>query len=388
MERTVRIFDTTLRDGEQTPGVHFTPDCKVETAERLAAFGVTAIEAGFPVSSPGDAEAVRRVAQAVRGVEVVALARCCARDIDAAAEAIAPATHPVIHVFLATSDIHLRDKLGMTRTEAVRVIGEMVRYARNRAAEVEFSAEDAARTDPVFLKQCFATAIDAGATRVNAPDTVGCMTPREYGALIGDVVRFVGPEVIVSAHCHDDMSMAVANTVAAVEAGARQVEVTVNGIGERAGNAAVEAVAVALELKGIAHTGIDLAQITELSAHVARVSGVPVAPNRAVVGANAFSHASGIHQHGVLKCAETYGFVPPERVGAGGHRFVVTARSGRAAIVRQARSMGRTLTPTQIQQAYDRVIQTAERIRGVVSDDQVRGIIQQVAGPAAAAQPH
>lgn len=377
MEPYVRIFDTTLRDGEQTPGVHLTADRKVELAQLIEAFGAATIEAGFPASSPGEADAVARVARAVR-CEVAALARCVPADIDAAARAVADAAAPVIHVFLGVSDIHLQRKLRMSRADALRAIEHAVDRARAAGAAVEFSPEDATRTERPFLRQCILTAVEHGATRVNVPDTVGCATPSEYAAVVRDIVQTVGPSVVVSAHCHNDLGLATANTLAAVEAGARQVEVTVNGIGERAGNAAAEEVAVALALKRIARTGADLARIAGLSRRVAELTGIPVQPNRAVVGANAFAHSSGIHQDGILKDPANYEFVPPALVGVPGHRFVLTARSGRSAIAHEAQASGYVLSPEAAEAAYAAFVAEAERIAGAVAPDRLRRIVEAV----------
>ena len=374
MEREIRFFDTTLRDGEQTPGVHFDADTKVTLARRLEDFGAAVVEAGFPASSPGDAEAVRRVAQALERAEVAALARCRAGDIDAAAEALAPARRPVVHVVLGVSDIHLAKKLRMSRAAAVRAIAESVTRARRRVERVQFSAEDASRADPVFLRQCAQAAADAGASRVNLPDTVGCALPEEYGAMIADVAAFLDRSVVVSAHCHNDLGLATANTLAAVRAGARQVEGCVNGLGERAGNAAVEEVAAALRLKRIAATGIRLEQAAELSRLVAEAAGVPVQPNRALVGANAFTHSSGIHQDGLLKDPETYEFVSPALVGAPGHRFVITARSGRAAAAREAARAGVNVAPGDVDRVYRAVLQAADARGGAVPPEEIARI--------------
>ena len=374
MEREIRFFDTTLRDGEQTPGVHFDAETKVTLARRLEDFGAAGIEAGFPASSPGDAEAVRRVAEALERAEVAALARCRAGDIDAAAEALAPARRPVVHIVLGVSDIHLEKKLRMSRAAAVRAIAESVTRARRRVERVQFSAEDASRADPVFLRQCAQAAADAGASRVNLPDTVGCALPEEYGAMIADVAAFLDRSVIVSAHCHNDLGLATANTLAAVRAGARQVEGCVNGLGERAGNAAVEEVTAALRLKRIAATGIRLEQAAELSRLVAEAAGVPVQPNRALVGANAFTHSSGIHQDGLLKDPETYEFVSPALVGAPGHRFVITARSGRAAVAREAARAGVNVAPGDVDRVYRAVLRAADARGGAVDPEEIARI--------------
>jgi len=354
-----------------------TGDEKVEIARRLEAAGVNTIEAGFPVSSPGDMAAVQRVARTVRNCEVAALARCVPGDVDTAAIAVSDAVAPVIHVFLGVSDVHLEHKLHMTRPKAVRAIRDAVSRARSHVTTVEFSPEDATRAERPWLHQCIGVAIEAGATRINIPDTVGCATPWEFGALIRDVVAFVGFDIIVSAHCHNDLGMATANSIAAVQNGATQVEVTINGIGERAGNAALEEVAVALALKGIAATSIDTTAVTDLSRYIVEITGVPVQPNRAVVGANAFSHSSGIHQDGLLKAPETYEFVPPHVVGAAGHRFVLTACSGRNAIAHQARGLGYQLSPAQIEMVYQVFVQRADQKHGAISDEELAAIIRE-----------
>lgn len=275
-QRTVRIFDTTLRDGEQTPGVHLNLQDKVRVAQALEAAGVDTIEAGFPASSRGDFEAVEAVSRAVRRCEVAALARCVPGDIEAAAAALRPAVAPVIHVVLGVSDIHLQHKLRITRARAIQVIAESVGKARNAVPEVEFSLEDATRADAIFRRQCVQAAVAAGATRINLADTVGCALPGEMAAMISDLVAFTANKVIVSAHCHNDLGLATANTVAAVEAGASQVEVTVNGIGERAGNAALEEVGAILRLKRIAECRFDLRHACGLSKLVAELTRVQV----------------------------------------------------------------------------------------------------------------
>ena len=371
----VRIWDTTMRDGEQTPGVHMTTEQKVAIARQLEAFGVDTIEAGFPASSEGDFEAVRAVAEAVSDCEVAALARCVPADIDRTAEALQPARRPVLHVVMGVSDIHLEKKFRMRRADAVRVIADCVARARRHVSEVEFSAEDATRADRVFLRQCVWTAIEAGATRINIADTVGCASPEEFGALVGDIVNFVEGAAVVSAHCHDDLGMATANTVAAVRHGARQVEVTVNGLGERAGNAATEEVAAVLTIKDIADVRADLARVRELSACVAAITGVPVQPNRAIVGENAFAHSSGIHQDGLIKDTRTYAFVSPQAVGADGHRYVLTARSGRRAVAHVARSCGYELAGEQLDAVYSVFKQRADAARGEVSKEELAAIV-------------
>ena len=376
----VRFFDTTLRDGEQTPGVHLTAAAKVSLARALEAAGVDTIEAGFPASSPGDSDAVSCVARAVTGCEVAALARCASRDIEAAARAGAPAARPVIHIVLGASDIHLEKKLGMTRAEALRCIERSVMHARRLCGEVEFSVEDATRSERMFLRQCVLMAIDAGATRVNIADTVGCALPHEFGAMIGDVVSVADHRAVVSAHCHKDLGLATANTLAAVMHGARQVEVTVNGIGERAGNTALEEVAVALALKGVGRTGVALQSMTSLSRAVSEATGVPVQPNRAIVGANAFAHSSGIHQDGILKDASNYEFVPPGLVGAPGHRLVLTARSGRRALAHCAARLGFAVEGAALDDLYEAFTRRADASEGAFGDEDFAAFLQETMG--------
>lgn len=376
MERHVRIFDTTLRDGEQTPGVHLTADRKVAIAQQLEAFGVDTVEAGFPISSPSEADAVARIAKTLTRCEVAALARCTIGDVDVAVRAVQHSPWPVVHVFLGASDIHLARKLNMSRSDALRSIERVIAYARNCSVAIEFSPEDATRAERPFLRQCVEVAIASGATRINLPDTVGCTIPNEYGAMIRDMVAFVDGSAWISAHCHNDLGLATANTLAAIEAGARQVEVTVNGLGERAGNAAIEEIGVAVALKSMAETGLDLSQVSRISRLVAESTGVPVQPNRAIVGANAFAHSSGIHQDGILKDASNYEFVSPYTVGAAGHRFVLTARSGRSAIVHHAQLLGYDLTSSEAEAAYVAFIEEADRCQGTVSPEILEDIIR------------
>ncbi|MBI2425730.1 MAG: 2-isopropylmalate synthase [Candidatus Hydrogenedentes bacterium] len=378
MKPYIRILDTTLRDGEQTPGVHLDVEEKIAIAQEIAGLGVDTLEAGFPASSPGDFEAVRRIAGMVRGCEVAALCRCRPQDIAAAAEALAPAERPVIHLVLGISEIHLEKKLGMSRAAAARSIAECTRIARSHAAAVQFSFEDATRADPIFLRQCVDTAIEHGATRVNLADTVGCALPQDFGALVSGIVAFAGPDIIVSAHCHNDMGLATANTIAAIQRGARQVEVTVNGIGERAGNTALEEVAVILHATGMARHGLDLTRIAALSARVAAATGVPVQPNRPVVGRNAFAHSSGIHQDGILKAPEIYEHVRPQWVGVAGHRFILTARSGRHAVAHVARENGFAVAAEELDSVYAGFIAQADATRGEVGVECLRAVVERV----------
>jgi 2-isopropylmalate synthase len=370
-------LDTTLRDGEQTPGVRISRESKLAIARELEAMGVATIEAGFPASSPGDREAVSAVARAVRRCEVAALARCVDRDIDITAKALRPAVRPVLHLVLGVSDVHMR-KNRMDRNTVIRVIERSVRRARKQVERVQFSLEDATRADPVFMRQCVQAAVDAGAGRINIADTVGFCTPEEFGAIIRDVVCFVGNRVIVSAHCHNDMGLATANTVAAIRSGARQVEVTINGIGERAGNAASEEVAVILAKKAIAETGVDMTHIRKLSAMVVAATGIPVQPNRAIVGGHSFTHSSGIHQDGILKDRATYEYVAPEEVGVDGHRFILTSRSGRNAVRHVAGEQGYVLEGAQIDTVYRAFLDRADTSVDGVSPDVLRDIVQSV----------
>ncbi len=374
----VYIFDTTLRDGEQTPGVHFTADQKVQIARELEAVGVDTIEAGFPASSPGDHDAVRRVCDVIERAEIATLSRCVESDIEAAVSAMTSARHPVVHIVLGASDIHLQAKLGLTRAEALRRVEKCVRFARDRAPVVQFSPEDASRAEAAFLRQMVLVAVEAGATRINIPDTVGFATPKEYAERIAEVVAAVPDGVRVAAHCHDDLGLATANTLAAVQAGAREVQVTVNGIGERAGNTAFEEVAALLAMKNAGHTHVRLREMRTVSKTVAEFAHMPVPPNKAIVGAHAFAHSSGIHQDGILKDPRTYGFLQPDAVGVEGHRLVLTARSGRSALAAVARSHGYELSGDRLDAAYREFLIVADQCEGAVDDDAIRGVFKRV----------
>ena len=378
----VRIFDTTLRDGEQSPGFSMKTEEKIRMARQLARLGVDTIEAGFPISSRGDLEAVQAVAREVRDVPIAALARAKKLDIDAAVEALQPAAASRLHIFLATSDLHLEAKLHMTREQALEVIGSMVRYGRKQVAEVEFSAEDAGRTDIDYLCQVCKTAVDAGATILNLPDTVGYAVPEEYGQMFLRVREFLGdaPGITLSAHCHDDLGLAVANSLAAVRAGVRQIECTVNGIGERAGNAALEEIAVALAVRkdsfGVT-TNINLAQLFPASRMLTEVTGAVVAPNKAVVGANAFAHEAGIHQDGIIKNPLTYEIISPESVGVPSRSLVMGKHSGRNALRISLRDLGFEATDTELAEIYRRVTALADESKSVRPRD-ILGIAHEV----------
>jgi 2-isopropylmalate synthase len=363
----VVIFDTTLRDGEQAPGCTMSRDEKLAVARQLARLRVDVIEAGFPASSPGDWEAVHAVAREVGtadGPVICGLARAGAADIDRCHSALAPAARRRIHTFIATSDLHLRHKLGMTRAQALEAARRAVAHARALADDVEFSAEDAGRSDPAFLHEVFAAAVEAGATTLNVPDTVGYVTPEEYFALVASVVERVGDRAVVSTHCHDDLGLAVANSLVGVRAGARQVECTVNGIGERAGNAALEEVVMALRTRaGFFGTwaGVDTRELSRTSRLVARCTGVRVPPNKAIVGANAFAHEAGIHQDGVLKERATYEIMSAETVGMRGGRLVLGRHSGRHALRRRLEEMGHALDDAAFAAVFARFKEVADR---------------------------
>ena len=387
----VRIFDTTLRDGEQSPGFSMNTDEKIRMARQLAKLGVDTIEAGFPISSRGDLEAVQAVAREVREVPIAALARAKKSDIDAAVEALTPAASSRLHIFLATSDLHLQVKLHMTREQALEAIGSMIRYGRRHVAEVEFSAEDAGRTEIGYLCQVCKTAVDAGATILNLPDTVGYAVPEEYGEMFRRVREFLGDQqgITLSAHCHDDLGLAVANSLAAVRAGVRQIECTVNGIGERAGNAALEEIAVALAVRkdsfGVT-TNIKLQQLFPASRLLTEVTGAVVAPNKAVVGANAFAHEAGIHQDGIIKNPLTYEIISPETVGVPSRSLVMGKHSGRNALRSNLRDLGFAPSDAELAEIYRRVTALADESKSIRPRD-ILGIAHEVMRRGALAVP-
>ena len=385
----ITICDTTLRDGEQTPGVHFGRAHKLDIAKRLAKTGVDVLEAGFPASSKGDLEAVAAVAQAsadgkLGKMTVSALARMMPSDIDAAAEALRAAERKRLHVFIASSDIHLEHKLKLSRTEAVRLVRENVAYAKKLGVfdEIEFSAEDATRSDPAFLCEIVSAAAECGADIINIPDTVGYTTPAEYAGLIRRIREILPENCAVSVHCHNDLGLAAANSLAAVQAGASQIECTVNGLGERAGNAAMEEVVMALTVRRDAVTqngetcltGIRTREITETSRMVASLSGVEVAPNKAIVGDNAFAHASGIHQHGVLASRSTYEIMNPEDLGLTSNTILLGKLSGRHAFADRVAQLGYSLTPEGVDAAFARFKEIADK-KDIMRDDDLRAIV-------------
>jgi 2-isopropylmalate synthase len=394
----VRIFDTTLRDGEQAPGATMTSSEKLEIARALARLGVDVIEAGFPAASPDDLEAVAAIAREVGGAPpegkaqppiIAGLARATRLDIDRAWEAVKSAKRPRIHTFLATSDLHLEHKLRMTRGEVKARVAEMVGHAKSYCDDVEFSPEDAGRSDPAFLYEVLEIAIAAGATTLNIPDTVGYTMPDEFGALIAGIRAHVPgvDRVVISVHCHDDLGLAVANTLAGLRAGARQAEVAVNGIGERAGNCSLEEVVMALrtrkKLLGL-DTGVDTTQLTRLSKLVSTCTGFLVPPNKAIVGANAFAHESGIHQDGMLKHQATYEIMRPEDVGAVGTRLVLGKHSGRHAFSEQLAALGANLEGDALDRAFVRFKALADHKKHIGEAD----LLALVSSERAAAQQH
>ncbi len=368
------IFDTTLRDGEQAPGINLNAKSKVEIAEQLARLGVDVIEAGFPQASQGDFDAVRAVAERVRGRTIAALARASVKDVDRAADALAPAEQRRIHVFIATSDIHMEHKLRMTPEQVLARAVEGVRRAREHTPDVEFSCEDATRSDPGFLAEVYAAVTEAGATTLNVPDTVGYMLPHQFADLIDHLNQHVTtPDgVIWSVHCHDDLGVSTASSLAAVQAGARQVEVAVNGLGERAGNCAMEEITMALRTheRTLGYTtGVHTREIARTSRMVSMLTGYPIQPNKSVVGANAFAHESGIHQHGVLANRSTYEIMDPVELGYEGSRIVLGKHSGRHAVADALTKLGFDLKEEELAAAFERFKEVADRKARVTDAD-------------------
>jgi len=374
MPERVLIFDTTLRDGEQSPGATMNQQEKLQLARQLEKLGVDIIEAGFPASSEGDCEGVSRIAREIKDARVVGLARSVAEDIETAWRAVERGNKPGIHTFIATSDIHLEHKLRMSRDEVIDRAGAAVRLAHSLSDWVEFSCEDATRSDPDFLCRVVETAIAEGAGTINIPDTVGYSFPEEMASLISHVrtnVKGIG-HVIVSVHCHNDLGLAVANSIAALKAGARQVECTINGIGERAGNAALEEIAMILKTRersfGL-QTGIRTEQIFHTSRLVTAITGIPVQPNKAIVGANAFAHEAGIHQDGILKERSTYEIMDPETVGIATSALVLGKHSGRHAFRERVRALGYDLTEEEVNRTFRRFKDLADRKKTVFDED-------------------
>src|SRR5687767_11917325 len=382
MAEQVRIFDTTLRDGEQSPGFSLRVSEKLLLARQLDLLGVDIIEAGFPIASPADAEAVRRVAAEIRRPIIACLARCHRKDLEKAVWAIQPAAHGRIHTFIATSDLHLQAKLRMTREQCLEAAIESVRFARHHTPDVEFSAEDATRSDFDFLCRVIESVIDAGATTVNLPDTVGYTTPdeiRDFFARIQERVPNAG-KVVFSTHCHDDLGLATANSIASVLGGARQVECTINGIGERAGNAALEEVVMAFRTRQDRlpyTTNINIKEIYPSSELLIKLSGQPAQVNKAVVGRNAFAHEAGIHQDGVLKDRRTYEIMRAEDVGAPWNPLVLGKHSGRHAVQRRCADLGFALEGDVLIDVYRALMAVADD-RKTISDDDIREAVAAV----------
>src|ERR1700674_2164444 len=361
----VRIFDTTLRDGEQSPGISLDVTEKLEIAEQLARLGVDIIEAGFPIASIGDFEAVEAIARAVRGPVITALSRTGFQDIDRAWEAVQHAEHPRIHVFIATSLIHMKKKLRMTEDQVKAEVVAGVSRARGYTEDVEFSPEDGSRSDVDFMCDVLQLAVDNGATTLNIPDTVGYGVPEEFGRLIAHVIDTVAGDYVVSTHCHNDLGLAVANSLAGVQAGARQVECAVNGLGERAGNAALEEIVMAIKTRrdffGGVETDVRTEELARTSRLVSRLTGYPVQYNKAVVGRNAFAHEAGIHQHGVLEDRATYEIIEAATVGQQGSQIVLGKHSGRHAFADTLAKMGLTVQGDALNSAFARFKELADR---------------------------
>jgi 2-isopropylmalate synthase len=382
----VRIFDTTLRDGEQSPGCSMDLKEKVRLARKLQSLGVDIIEAGFPIASEGDFKAVKAVAADCREATVAALCRTAEVDVRLAAEALRGAARPRIHTFVATSDIHLEFKLKKTRTEVIEMTRRAVRLARTFVDEIEFSAEDATRSDLDYLCEVFATAVAEGATILNVPDTVGYTLPSEFAHLIRTVrERVVGDRnITISVHCHNDLGLAVANSLAAVDAGARQVECTVNGIGERAGNASLEEVAMAMRVRADRlpfETAIDTTQLYSTSQMLSQIIGFGVQPNKAIVGRNAFAHEAGIHQHGVISNPLCYEIMTPESVGAATSELILGKHSGRHALLLRYEELGYVLNAGELDAAYRRFTDLADRKKRIYDQDLISLLVEETTVP-------
>jgi 2-isopropylmalate synthase len=387
----ITVFDTTLRDGEQSPGCSMNQQEKLRLAHQLDRLGVDVIEAGFPIASDGDFESVKAIASVVRRPIIAGLARACRPDIERAWEALKDAAHPRIHVFLATSDIHLRYKLRITRDQCVEQAREAIRFAKSLCDDVEFSPEDATRTDPDFLCRVLEAVVEAGATTLNIPDTVGYTIPAEFGDLITTIrQRVKGIEnVIISAHCHNDLGMAVANALAAVAAGARQVECTINGIGERAGNASLEEIVMAMRVRPdrLAYeTGVIGDQIFAASQMLSEITGVPVQPNKAIIGRNAFAHEAGIHQDGMLKNPLTYEIMTPQSVGVPDSKLVLGKHSGRHALSIRCEQLGYQFDRRALDDIYRRFVRLADKIKKV-EDHHLLELIRDTHKPSGSATP-
>lgn len=381
MARQIKIFDTTLRDGEQSPGCSMNLQEKIEVAKQLERLKVDVIEAGFAIASPGDFAAIKAIAQIIKEPTVVSLARALKKDIDVAWEAIKYANTPRIHTFIATSDIHMQYKLKMSPEDVLNQAVEMVKYAKRYCNDIEFSAEDASRSNPEFLNKIFEAVIDAGATVINVPDTVGYTTPDEFYKLIKNIRENVPniDKAEISVHCHNDLGLAVSNTIAAAKAGATQLECTINGIGERAGNAALEEIVMNLQTRKDIYdmySNVDTKQIYRASKLISSLTGVRVQPNKAIVGANAFAHESGIHQHGVLANKSTYEIMTPESIGLSQNKMVLGKHSGRHAFEDRLKSMGYALSKEELDKAFLQFKELADK-KKTVSDSDIEALIEQ-----------
>ena len=387
-QNRVSIFDTTLRDGEQSPGCSMNLTEKVRMAQKLQDLGVDVIEAGFPIASEGDFAAVRAVAAQCRNVKVAALCRTSELDVARAADALKYAAHPRIHTFCATSDIHLEHKLKKTRAEVIEMTRAAVRQARSYAEDVEFSAEDATRSDIDYLCEVLNAAVESGASVLNVPDPVGYTTPMEYTHLVQQVRERVvkDRDVIISVHCHNDLGLAVANSLAAIEAGARQVECTINGIGERAGNASLEEIVMALRVRADRlpfETNIDTRELYPTSQMLSSIVGFDVQPNKAIVGRNAFAHEAGIHQHGVINNPLCYEIMTPESVGVPANSLVLGKHSGRHALALRYAELGYHFTSAELEMVYRSFTDLADRKKRVYDQDLISLLADKVVGAAA-----
>ena len=384
----VYIFDTTLRDGEQVPGCKLNTREKIEIALALEELGVDIIEAGFPISSPGDFQSVQEIGKVIKNAVICGLSRAVQKDIEVAAEALQSAKRKRIHTGIGTSDFHIKSKFNSTREEILERAAQAVKWARNFTDDVEFYAEDAGRTSNEYLARVIETVIAAGATTVNIPDTTGYCLPHQYGEKIAYLVNNVPniDKAVISCHCHNDLGLATANSIAGVISGARQIECTINGLGERAGNTSLEEVVMVIKQHSTLgfHTGINAKQLNPLSRLVSDTMRMPVQPNKAIVGANAFSHSSGIHQDGFLKDAQTYEIINPEEVGADGSKIVLTARSGRSALAHRFQKLGFMYNRNDIDVLYEQFLKVADR-KKEVEDEDLKGLASQYQAKAAVA---
>ncbi len=384
-KKLIKIFDTTLRDGEQSPGATLNIQEKIKIARQLKKLNVDVIEAGLPASSPNDFKAVKKIAKEINGPIIAGLARALKPDIDILWEAIKEAKKPRIHIVLGTSEEHLKYKFRRSREEALQMGIEAIKYAKKLCSEIEYSTEDASRSNKDYLFKVIREAIRAGATVINIPDTVGYAVPEEWGKLIARIKEITTTEnVLLSVHCHNDLGMAVPNTLIAIKNGADQVECTINGIGERAGNAALEEVVVALKIRpdyfGVT-TIINFKEILKTSKMVSSIMGIPVQPNKAIVGANAFAHSSGIHQDGILKDKRTYQIIEPEEIGAAGHKFVLTARSGKHALKHSLEKLGYKFKESETRKIHQHFLEVADKKKEILEADLVAIVEEETAIP-------